>query len=58
MRREKCLAEVKLRLDTKLIEDLQRLGAEKGFDGLSPFIRQILRQHLHGHFTTQHDITS
>ena len=55
---EKANREVKLRLGETLLTDLRSLAAQKGYDELSPLIRQILREHMYGHATPNRDLLS
>ena len=55
-RREKCTEEIKLHLPNKLKEDLKEAAAIAGHDSLSPFIRQVLREHLYGHINPHRDL--
>ena len=54
--REKCTEEIKLHLGEKLKGDLKELAALAGHDSLSPFIRQILREHVYGKLSPHRDL--
>ncbi|MDU4299952.1 MAG: ribbon-helix-helix protein, CopG family [Eikenella corrodens] len=56
MKREKCTEEVKLHLPEKLKADLKTLAAVRGYDSLSPLIRQLLREKLYGEVTPNQDL--
>ena len=56
MKREKCTEEVKLHLPEKLKADLKTLAAIRGYDSLSPLIRQLLREKLYGEVTPHQDL--
>lgn len=45
---EKCLHEIKLGLPAQMAGDLKALARANGFDSVSPYIRMVLQQHLHG----------
>lgn len=55
-RREKCTEEIKLHLGEKLKADLKELAAQRGHDSLSPYIRQVLRQHVYGQLNPHRDL--
>lgn len=53
---EKCTEEIKLHLGEKLKADLKELAAMRGHDSLSPYIRQILREHVYGQLSPHRDL--
>ena len=54
--REKCTEEIKLHLGEKLKADLKELAALAGHDSLSPYIRQVLREHVYGKLSPHRDL--
>ena len=56
LKAEKATREVKLRLGEQLLSDLRTYAAERGYDELSPAIREILRKHMYGHSSPNRDL--
>ncbi len=55
-RREKCNDDIRVHLGETLKSDLKVIAARQGFDSLSAYIRNILREFAYGHISEGRDL--
>jgi metal-responsive CopG/Arc/MetJ family transcriptional regulator len=53
---KKCIEEIKVHVPPKLKCDLQEIAAKKGYDSMSTFVRQILREYTYGNLSPNRDL--